>query len=88
MATSSMPGTACNWASTLPSSAAGTASFSSTSAEAVWWDTPTFTIVIAGTVQSRDPGRSGRGRDSARPHGQLAKASGRRSGTGATADTG
>ena len=49
MATSSMPGTACNWASRLPSSADGTASFSSTSAGAVRWDTPTFTIVIAGT---------------------------------------
>ena len=77
-----MPGTACSRASTPPSSAGGTASFSSNSAGAIRWDTPTFTIVIAGTVQSRDSSRSGR--DGAQPvtRDQLAKASGRRSEAG------
>ena len=56
-----MPGTACSRASVPASSAAGTASFSSTSAGAVRWDTPTFTIVIAATDQLAQArgGRSG-----------------------------
>src|SRR5215207_5928532 len=47
-----MEGTACNRADTSPSSADGTASFSSTSTGAIRWETLRLTIVIALAVRS------------------------------------